>query len=304
MPLSASGQTPANGEIFLDHLGWFVSDMAAAGRAFGRFGFPLTPLTVHRNADAAGRRVPTGTANRCAMLGRGYLEILTDVEGLDTPLARAHRAATARYEGLHLIAFSVADADAAAGRLEAAGFAPDPAVRLRRPMPVDGGGEAEAGFSVLRIAPGAMAEGRIQTLRHETPDLVWQPSMVARENAVSGLAGVLVCVADPAEAAARYARYTGRESDGPGIALDRGRLDFVAPAGLARLIPGARPPDLPFIAAAVLESVDLGATRRHVEAAGAPVQPLPGGAIAIPPEFAMGAWLAVRAAGTVWPARG
>ena len=271
--------------------------MDEASAAFGRLGFPLTPFTVHRNQDAAGERVPTGTANRCAMLGRGYLEILTDVAELDTPFARAHREAVARHEGLHLIAFAVDDTDAAARRLDEAGFAPRPVANLRRPMPVDGGGEEEAAFSVLRVPPATMAEGRMQILRHETPDLVWQGSKIARDNALAGLAGAVICTDDPAEAAARHARFTGREASGATVALDRGRLDFVTPGELARLVPGARPPGLPFIAAAILESADLAATRRFVEAAGVPVAGLAGGAFAVPPEFAMGAWLVVEEAG-------
>ena len=275
--------------------------MDEAGAAFARLGFPLTPLTVHRNEDEAGNRVPTGTANRCAMLGRGYLEILTDVEGLDTPFSRAHLAAVARYEGLHLIAFSVDDVAAEAGRLDAEGFGPQPVANLRRPMPVDGGGEEEAGFSVLRVAPGTMAEGRMQILRHETPDVVWQPSAIPRDNGISGLFGVAICTDDPAEAAERYARFTGRGGEGARIVLDRGSLVFVTPAELARAIPAAHPPSLPFIAVAVLESADLAATRRYFEAAGIPVEALPDGAIAVAPEFAMGAWLAIHAVGTHWP---
>ena len=275
--------------------------MVVAGAAFARLGFPLTPLTVHRNEDEAGNRVPTGTANRCAMLGRGYLEILTDVEGLDTPFSRAHLAAVARYEGLHLIAFSVDDVAAEAGRLDAEEFGPQPVANLRRPMPVDGGGEEEAEFSVLRVAPGTMAEGRMQILRHETPDVVWQPSTLPRDNGISGLSGVVICTDDPAEAAERYARFTGRASEGARIVLDRGSLDFVTPAGLAQAIPAAHPLSLPFIAAVVLESADVAMTRRYFEAAGVPVEALPDGAIGVPPEFAMGAWMAIHAAGTDWP---
>ena len=275
--------------------------MDEASEAFGRLGFPLTRFTIHRNQDAAGNRVPTGTANRCAMLGRGYLEVLTDVAGLDTPFSRAHREAVARHEGLHLIAFAVDDTEAEARRLEDAGFRPLPVANLRRPIPTGDGGEDEAAFSVLRVPPGTMAEGRMQILRHETPGLVWQESAIARDNALAGLAGVLICTGDPAEAAARHARFTGREAAGATVALDRGRLDFVDPGGLARILPAARPPSLPFIAAAILESADIAATRRFVDSAGVPVAKLAEGAIAIPPEFAMGAWLAVRAAGTVWP---
>ena len=86
-----------------------------------------------------------------------------------------------------------------------------------------------------------------------------------------------------------------------GIALDRGRLDFATPAGLARILPAARAPGLPFIAAAVLESADIAATRRFVEAAGVPVEALSDEAIAIPPELAMGAWMVVKEADAAWP---
>ena len=71
-------QTPDAGQIFLDHVGWFVPDMDAAARAFEKLGFGLTPFSIHGDRDpATGALRPLGTANRLVMLERGYLEILT-----------------------------------------------------------------------------------------------------------------------------------------------------------------------------------------------------------------------------------
>jgi len=58
-------QMPHPGQIFLDHVGWFVHDMADVERIFGALGFPLTPYSVHGDRDlATGELKPVGTANR------------------------------------------------------------------------------------------------------------------------------------------------------------------------------------------------------------------------------------------------
>ncbi len=86
-----------------------VPDIDAASKAFTRLGFPLTPYSVHgdRNPET-GRIIPQGSANRLAMLERGYIEILTAVEGAATAVAQHLRNSMARYVGVHLIAFAVA----------------------------------------------------------------------------------------------------------------------------------------------------------------------------------------------------
>lgn len=263
-------QTPGLRQIFLDHVGWFVPDMDAASAAFERLGFPLSPFTVHTNEQPDGSRVPSGTANRCAMIERGYLEVLTDVPDVDTPLSRQLRGGIARYTGLHLIAFTVDDAEAATERLREAGFEPQPPVSLRRAMPLDAGGEGTAAFSVVRLPPGAMPEGRIQILTQETPDVVWQPSVTAKDNHLDMLSGVLVCTADPEEAAARYSRFTGKPvtltpQKVRRIILDRGEVAFCGREVCAELLPGIAIPDLPFIAAVAIRSSDLAATRKYFE---------------------------------------
>ncbi len=284
-------QLPGAGEVFLDHVAWFVADMAAAERSLAATGFTLTPFTEQTNASPAGP-VSAGMANRCAMLETGYLEFLTAVG--DTPLARQFQRQIARYAGLHLLAFTVADAEAAATRLDRAGFAVQAPVRLRRQVTTGDGGLAEAAFTVVRVAPEAMPEGRIQLLTHHTPEVVWQPRWTAHANAARSLEAALVAVAEPAAVADRFARFLDRPATPLGdgrfaLALERGALVFAPPAWVTAAVTplpaGVAPP---VIAAVALGSADLATTSVLIgsigaePAAGAYALPSPpGGAITL-----------------------
>lgn len=263
-------QTPAAGEIFLDHVAWFVPAMAHAEAALLAMGFALTPFTRQMNQTPDGP-VPAGMANRCAMLESGYLEFLTAVA--DTPLAAQFHAQTARYVGLHLLAFTEADPFVAHARLEARGFHPDPPVALRRRVELPDGDTAEAAFTVLRLPASLMPEGRIQLLAHHTPEAIWQERWTAQPNGIGGLEAVLLAVADPAEAADRFARFLDRPATPLGdgrerIRLDRGALVFAAPDWVEAHL-GALPSPAPVIAAVALATADATATGAALVAGGA-----------------------------------
>ena len=149
-------QLPWGDEIFLDHVGHFVGDAAAAGDALARAGFTPTPVSVQVNPDPAGGAPRlTGTGNVCAMLRNGYLEML--FKTADTPLGAEHDAARDRYSGLHLVAFAIADASASHLRLAAAGFPVQPVVAMQRPVDTCNG-PSKAAFEVVRVASGAECE--------------------------------------------------------------------------------------------------------------------------------------------------
>ena len=143
-------------------------------------------------------------------------------------------------------------------------------VDLQRPIgTVDGDGTAR--FSVVRVPPGAMAEGRIQFCHQHTPEFLWQARWLKHANRAVALRAVIVCVEDPDEAARRYARFTGIAVKvlGEDRALDsaRGRLLFVTPASIRRVF-RLEPPSLPWIAGTVLASANMEATRQHITAGG------------------------------------
>src|SRR3954471_22290608 len=99
----AAGQLPQGDEVFLDHVGYFVADLDAAGTQLERLGFRVSAVNVQTNADASGALRPSGTSNRLAKLKFGFLELLAATH--ETPLADQFKQQIARYSGLHLIAF-------------------------------------------------------------------------------------------------------------------------------------------------------------------------------------------------------
>jgi hypothetical protein len=257
-----SSTNPAQG-ICIDHAAHFVPDIETAGAALSRLGFTLTPLSAQSHRPQAdGPLLPAGTANRCVMLRTGYLEFLTPTH--DTANATQLRNALARYTGVHLIAFGTESPAADYARLQHEGFAPLPPLALQRQTPTENG-EATARFTVVRVAPAAMAEGRIQYCQHHTPEVVWQPRWLAHANHATGLAAVIVCVADPAQAAQRYARFTGLPAQRWHSAwrLDTARgYILLTDAATLQQAWGLTPPALPWIAGCVIDSDDMAATRK------------------------------------------
>jgi hypothetical protein len=244
-------QLPVGEEIFLDHVGHFVPDREAARAALARAGFAPTPISIQANPDPAGGPPrPTGTGNTTAMLSRGYVEVL--FRTADTPLGRELDLALARHPGLHLAALAVADAAAAHRRLAGAGFRLQPLVEMQRPVET-AHGPSVAAFTIARVVPGEMAEGRLQILTHRTEAAVWQPRWLDHPNSARALTSLTIAVADVAEAAARYARFTGRSAGacegGQAIALDRGSIALVTPEAFGRRFPELTIPSVPFMGA-------------------------------------------------------
>jgi hypothetical protein len=206
--------------------------------------------------------VSAGTGNRCVMLQRGYMEFLAPTH--DTPNASQLRAAMRRYTGIHLIAFGSDNGAADHARLLQAGFEPLPVIALQREVGTERG-TGEARFTVVRVPRDVMAEGRIQYCQHHTPELVWQPRWINHCNGVTGLAGLIVCVADAEEAAQRYARFTGLPVQGTGnsrrLETARGTLYIVTPRILSERL-GINAPAVPWIAGTVLESNDFALTEQ------------------------------------------
>ncbi len=267
MPSSASSeQLPKPGEVYLDHVGWMVPDMARAASVFEKLGFPLTPFSVHGDRDSAtGELKPVGTANRLAMLPRGYLEILTPVDGVDTPVARHLKTAIAHHTGVHLLAFSVADAEGVVPKIEAQGFAVQPTVHLRRTVEAEDGSQVELSFTVVRAAFEHFAEGRVQVVTHHTPEHMWQNRYLPSDNGITGLLEAAIVTREPREAAARFARFLDKPIDGLtsplAVKLDRGAIRFVDARGAAEHFGRISRPPMPAICSVTLTSSDLDKTR-------------------------------------------
>jgi hypothetical protein len=279
-------QKPAPGDLVLDHVAHFVPDLGAAGALLEKLGFAPTPVSNH---EVSGK--PAGTANRCLMLERGYIEILAPT--LDTPNAQRVRAHMARYSGLHLCCFGTPDAEAERARLEAHGFAPEAVIKLERKIEQ----EKRLQFNVVYVPPEKMPEGRVQYCEHLTPQFLWTDKALAHTNGVTGLAATYIVADDPVETAARWARFAGLlprpEEDLVKLQTARGAIFIGSRKALSGFIENV--PPAPAIAAIGLAFQDSKAFSIKCERAGLHVKKTPRGySVALPPALG-GAWLVAEA---------
>jgi hypothetical protein len=275
---AAGRQRPPPGQLYLDHVSHFVPDLDAAAALLAKLGFAVTPISAQVTQEG-----PAGTSNRCLMLREGYLEFLTPTA--DTPNARRMRASMKRYRGVHLACFGTPAAEEERARLERNGFAPRPLVHLKRQVE-DG---MTVRFSVVRAAPGKMPEGRVQYVQHHVPEAIWRARHLRHRNGVLGLSAAYVVAADPARAAARWARFMGglprREGKFVSLETDRGKILIGTRAHIKALL-GAAPPS-PGIAGYALACTDPKAFARHCKQAGLKVNRKL--AVVLPPALG-GAW--------------
>jgi Glyoxalase-like domain len=295
----ADRQLPEGNEIFLDHVAHFVADREAARRALTRCGFAPTPISIQVNSDPSGGASPTGTGNITAMFERGYVEVLFKTS--DTPHAREFDAMLAQRAGLHLAAFAVADAEAAQQRLAASGFAVRELVRMSRPVDTEAAA-GTAAFTIARVQPGVMPEGRIQILTHHTEQVVWQKRWLHHPNTAIGLIDIVIAVADVDEAAQRFARFTGRAATltpgGAVLQLDRGGIYLVSYDRITERLPEVAITSLPFMAGYALRVQSLAIAESVVDRADLEWHAFDDGiAAAFPIDLGQGAWFFVEHAG-------
>ena len=290
-----------NTALALDHLGVAARDLAPMCAAYERLGFTLSPI-----AQQSGRRRPDlpvekyGSGNRCAFLKHGYIELIAilDPALFDNNL----NAFLARYAGIHILALAMLDEEANLVRLRQAGIDIPGVAYLERPV--------EAGGPIARFARLPFPdppEGRVQLIRHLTPELVWQDRWMDHANRAEVLEAAILCAENPADTAARLSRLAGLplEPDPaggfllrlPGAARAAGpkapaletRVRVLTPEALATVLPGVTPPASPCMAGMVVRTTDGAASARRI-LAGIPTREAPEG-IMVPPEYAAGAAL-------------
>jgi len=302
-PNEIDRQLPVGDEIFLDHVAHFVRDADAAREALTRCGFAPTPVSIQVNTDPSGQQSPTGTGNVTAMFERGYTEVL--FKTADTPLAREFDEMLADHAGLHLAAFAVGDAQAAHRRLATNGFRVRDLVNMSRPVDTEAG-NGTAAFTIARVEPGVMPEGRIQILTHHTEEAVWQKRWLSHPNSTIGLIDVVIAVADVEEAAQRFARFTGRmatrTSGGAVLRLDRGGVYLVNYDRITERVPEVPITRLPFMIGYALRVRSLAAAETAINDADLEWHAFEDGiTAAFPHELGEGAWFFVeRASNLPW----
>jgi hypothetical protein len=166
---------------------------------------------------------------------------------------------------------------------------------MQRPVDTDAA-PGTAAFTLARVEPGEMPEGRIQILTHRTEAMVWQPRWLSHPNGALALTSIMIVVADIEEAARRFARFTDRQTTpsplGQTIELDRGRVQLVTADAFARKVPEVAIPSLPFMGAYAIRVASLGVIGEMLKRAGLRTRRSEQDLVAIfPEELGRGAWL-------------
>jgi len=187
----------------------------------------------------------------------------------------------ARYEGIHIVAFGIEGERTELARLRAAGVPIADIAWLERPI---ARGDCSGTARFARLPLPEAPEGKLQLIRHLTPELLWRPEHLEHSNRVVALEEVVFAVADPSETLARLQRLTGVPAEDGTLSLPRGRVRVVE----EQPFPGVIPPTLPFIAGVVLRTEDGGAAIRRL-AAGLGRETAEG--FLVPPEAGGGASL-------------
>ena len=187
-------------QLALDHCASVIHDLRAGAARWERLGFTLAPESRQRGAVPGREGMhPWATANRCAILGRTYLELVGIVDASAyNPWARF----IAKNEGLHIFAARCDDADRAYDALSARTAALSPPVPRERILDVDGEPRTMR-FRNIFSRDDKWPEARYLVIEHQTPEYLWQPRYQHHDNGACDLVAVTFVADDPSALVSR-----------------------------------------------------------------------------------------------------
>jgi hypothetical protein len=307
----------------LHHVGHVVRNIGSAIALYRRMGFVVPPPSFPALASRPGEPVrPLGAGNTHVSFRNSFVELVTVIDdhqgggvGADAAMVplqappevlerltediaqTASRISQAldRFEGLHILVFGTADADANVARLEAERVVHGPVTRVQQL--VGTGAKAKQisiGFVEIDSEPGLSPEGRL-ALAEDGP--VNSAPLAARDhsNGAVELVESVLCVEDGAlsDYERRYTRYLQRPARRAGplriFDLDDSGVMIIPNSAIESVLPGEVPPELPAFVAYGLAVQDSSATRAVLERAEFPVRTSPLGGIFVPASAALGA---------------
>ncbi|MEU7985103.1 VOC family protein [Streptosporangium canum] len=264
------------------HTGILTRDLDGLEHRYTGFGFTLSPRSRHLLSVRPGEPpVPGCTANRCALFGGSYIELLGIVDA-SAPDPWHTKAMADQYEGFRLLNFDTDDAEAADRLLTGAGLRTSGVLGLEREV------DTEDGLRTMRaravhVNSTSTPEGHVGVAQHLTREYVHQPRYLDHPNGARGIAAVLMVAADDEADAIvdRYARILQArpERDGPRTVVDmgNGRLEIVRASDSEGVLPGEPAPASSYLAAMTVVVDDVDTARVIVERGGTATRTTGGG---------------------------
>ncbi|GAB2604753.1 VOC family protein [Streptomyces capparidis] len=264
------------------HTGLLTRDLDTLERVYTALGFTLSPRSRHLLGERPGRAPVAGcTANRCAVFGGSYIELLGIVDEA-APDPWHTRAMADEYGGFRLLNLDTDDAGAADLRLTRAGLRTSGVLDLARDVATDEGTRTVRARAV-HLDPRSTPEGYVGIAQHLTRGHVHQPRYLHHPNGARGLGGVLIVAEDSRFAAVtdRYALLlrTAPRERGPLTVLEfaAGQVEVVRASDADEVLPGEPAPAASYLAAMTILVGDVGAARRVVDSGGTATRTVGGG---------------------------
>jgi hypothetical protein len=260
------------------HAGILTRDLDALERAYTAFGFTLSPRSRHLLNERPGEPpVPGCTANRCALFGDAYIELLGIVDE-SAPDPWHTRAIADEYEGFRLLNFDTGDAEATDRRLTGLGLRTSGVLDLERDVDTEDGTRTMRARAV-HLDTRSTPEAYVGVAQHLDREYVHQPRYLTHANGARALEAVLIVVDDSAHESvtARYADLLARtpRRRGPLTVLDlpAGRLKIVRASDAEAVLPGESAPAASYLAAMTIRVEDVAAARKLIEGGGTETRP-------------------------------
>ncbi|MGV9576557.1 VOC family protein [Streptomyces sp. NPDC003509] len=266
----------------IHHTGILTRDLDGLERTYASFGFTLSPRSRHLLGGRPGQAPVLGcTANRCALFGGSYIELLGIVDE-SAPDPWHTKAMADEYEGFRLLNLATDDAEAVDRRLVDARLRTTGVLELEREVDTEEGPRTVQARAV-HIDPRSTPEGYVGIAHHLTRRHVHQPRYLHHPNGARVLGAVLIVAEDTEFGGVtdRYARIVRApvRYEGPVAVLETAgaRLEIVPASQAGAVLPDEPAPAPSYLAAMTILVDDADHARKAVESGGTPTRSTPRG---------------------------
>lgn len=202
----------------IDHLVLCVRSLEAAGAAYERLGFTLTPPAQH----------PWGTGNRLVQLQGNFLELLTVADAAKIPVpgpeefafGAFNKSFLAKREGFSMLVFASNDARRDQADFAASGLQTYAPFDFSRKAKLPSGDEVTVGFSLAFVTDKRMPEAGFFTCQQHAPQHFWKPDYQRHANGATAVSETIMLADDPASLADLFAGLQGKDA----VTMSAGQL--------------------------------------------------------------------------------